>query len=307
MNEFCPYFKNGISFHYKGISFCNKLGNDHFYPYGEDCLERFLADRADISNIIENCIGCSYLTNTSNPNSTKINFIEIAHWFECNCACFYCSNRADSHLKITDSQVCAKVDIVPYLKKLKELDLIDENAHVSFVGGEPTILKEFSDLIDIVVENGCSASLLSNGILYDKNIVRAMNVNDNTYLTVSLDCGCSETFKKIKQVDKFDEVITTLSKYVAECKNVDNIILKYIILENCNDNVQEIEMFIEKLSKIGIKNFMPSIEFCHSGRNLKIPDNICEKYNYMKQSLKEKNLIVSTYDFVDTMIKNSNK
>jgi len=37
---------------------------------------------------------------------------------------------------------------LPALKELKKRDLIDDNAFFSLVGGEPTILKEFPDLVE---------------------------------------------------------------------------------------------------------------------------------------------------------------
>ena len=53
-------------------------------------------------------------------------------------------------------------------KEIKKLNLLDDNLSLSTHGGEPTILKEFGDIIKFALKNKYPMTLLSNGILYEK-------------------------------------------------------------------------------------------------------------------------------------------
>lgn len=319
--KYCKFLSEGINFHLKGINFCNKLWKkDNYIPYEGNFLENFLNKRDYIINSIKNnnfelnCSDCIYLCDIDSnfiSNYNKIKTVEIYHWEECNCACFYCSNRNSTRLKIyEEKKYKGKINIIPYLKKLKEKDLLDENVFMLMSGGEPTLLEEFSDLLNFFIDNNYSASILSNGIIYECLIPKLLISNRKSCLTISLDSGCRETYKKIKNVDKFDVVVENIKKYIIESKDAsDGIVLKYIILEGVNDNKEEIDKWINLCAKIGVKKFLPSIEFCHSindENKVKISEHICELYDYLKISVKKYNseFEVYTYDFVETFIKN---
>lgn len=277
--------------------------------------------REDIINSIKNnnlefnCNECLYLEDIDFNNikiSEKIKNIEIYTWEECNCACFYCSNRHSTKLKIsTKRNYKGKIDVLPYLKKLKEKNLLSDDVFISMVGGEPTLLKEFPDLLRFFIKNNCTVSVLSNGILYEKLINKLLRSNENSKIIISLDCGTKETFKKIKGVDKFDDVIKNIKRYVKDSKEaVNGVVIKYIILEGVNDNKEEIDKWVELCANLGVKRYFASIEFCNSVNNpnkSEIPDHICELYEYMKKRVKEysPDFDIYTYDFVETFIKNN--
>ena len=319
--KFCKYMINSINIHHYGMSFCNKFFSSHdgCLSYNDkDFLKKFLDNRQSLINNIKNdkipdkCSGCELIQEINEEEiSEKINFIEIYTWLQCNCACFYCSNRCFTKLKITtEKNQKGVVDVMPILKQLHKENLLDKNLMISLVGGEPTLLKEFSDILKFVTKNKYGISILSNGILHDKNIVKALEPSSNSYLIVSLDSGTKETFKKIKGVDKFNDVIENLKKYIKEAKNAKNkIASKYIILEGVNDNKEEIDKWIEVCSSIGIKNYFPAIEFCNAlarKEEKPISENVCELYEYIKTKVKEVNpeYNVMTYDFVENFIKN---
>ena len=325
-SKYCKNLCSCINFHIKGIFYCNTLwggeGHEKNNYYDKNFLEKFLNQREILIENIKkgivpsHCDNCVYLE-AANDKPMEINNkfkrIECYHWVQCNCACFYCSNRQKTKLKITNPlfhKVKGIINIYPYIKELKKRNLIDDDARFSIVGGECTLLKEFPDIIKFVIKNNYPIDILSNGILYEKYISKALNANKKSFLSISLDSGTSETFKKIKRVDKFNNVVKNLKKYVKETKeNSNQVMVKYIILKGINDNKDEIDKFFDVCTNIGITNFFPSIEFCNSvkpGKNPVISDKICELYEYMKTKAKEinPNNTVSTYDFVELMIKN---
>ena len=64
---------------------------------------------------------------------------------------------------------------------------------------------------------------------------------------MSLDSGTRKTFAQIKGVDCFDKVKNNIRKY---SKN-GRVVLKYIILPNVNDNIDDIKGFLSFAKEIG--------------------------------------------------------
>ena len=162
--KYCQYFNNGINFLTTGLSYCNMVWNDKsiLLPYSDDCIDKFVEQRNKLieemknGNSPEYCKKCIYLKNIEDYSQIddKINHIEIYHWHQCNCACFYCSNRTYTKLKITKwKNVKGVTKVLPKLKELKKRGLFSDKVEVSIIGGEPTILGEFKDLLKFFIEN----------------------------------------------------------------------------------------------------------------------------------------------------------
>ena len=314
----CKYLKNGIHFTRTGLLFCNKLsiiGTNEIIPYGENFYKKFIALKQEIlesckqGKVPSYCQNCIYLEEKEwDDFNTQINYIEIFHWNQCNCACVYCGNRSETQLKITTKKVKGNVDLYKTLKYFIKEKHFSENANIYFVGGEPTLLKEFPDILKLFMKQKYKMDLLTNGILYEKLFSKFLKKSSNNYMTISLDCGTKEMYKKIKGVDKFQDVIKNIKRYLKESgENSKNLYIKYILIEGLNDNEEEIINWLKLCKNIGIKTLHPTIEFCHSVNdpNKTGPsDHICNMYNFMKEKIIEYGFNINTYDFVEIMVKN---
>lgn len=314
----CPYIRTGLNFTRTGIKFCNKLsarGEDNIVPYGKDFYKNFINIKKDIIESCKNgitpeyCEGCMYLEEKEwdCENEAKIDNIEIFHWNQCNCACVYCGNRSETKLKITTKKGKGEcVDLHKILKAFIKEKHFAQHVNVSFVGGEPTLLKEFPDILKLFMKQNYKMHILSNGILYEKHIAKVIKGNKENYMTISLDCGTEEIFKKLKGVDSFKTVIKNIQRYVKDTgENSKNVIIKYIIIPGLNDNEEEIIKWIELCKSIGVKTLHPTIEFCHSVNDpckTGPSERSCELYNFMKAKIKEYGLNLNTYDFVEKMV-----
>lgn len=314
--KYCPHIYHGLVFYFQGLSCCNKVWNNSFdCSYEGDLLENFLEYRNNLinnlknGNIQESCKSCLYLTDEMEPDlNEKIKAIELYHWHQCNCACFYCSNRDTTKLKITEeTDVKGVFDTMPILRKMKKMDLLDDNLQLNFVGGEPTILKEFPDILNFALANNYDCHILSNGIIYDENISKVLNSSKNSTFTISLDCSSKFIFKKIKAVDKYEQVLKNIKQYIQDTgENSNRIIIKYILLPRVNDNKEEIDKWIKICKDMGVTKLFPTIEFCHLDNFNKvfIKRHICQMYDYMKSQILKNGLRLETYDFVEDILKN---
>lgn len=316
----CPHIRNGLNFTRTGLRFCNKLsasGQDSIVAYEKDFYNKFktikhnIIEQCKSGDIPEYCKGCIYLEEKDWDlyDEAKINNVEIFHWNQCNCACVYCGNRNETHLKVTEKKGKSEfVDLYKILKSFIKEGYFAKEVNVSFVGGEPTLLKEFNDILKLFLKHNYKMHILTNGILYEKLYAKSIKLNKENYMTISLDCGCEETFKKLKRVDKFKDVLKNIKRYIKESgENSKNLIIKYILIEGINDNREEIIKWLNLCKDLGVKTLHPTIEFCHSvpDPNKNGPsDEICELYEFMKEKIKEYGFYINTYDFVEVIVKN---
>ena len=107
-------------------------------------------------------------------------------------------------------------------------------------GGEPTILKNFDELIICLKElNFGGISVFTNSINYSNEL--AVQLSKNTvFITTSLDAGTPSTFAKIRRGDIY-RAVDTLVKYRRT--NTSNMHLKYIITEE-NRNEEDLFAFV---------------------------------------------------------------
>lgn len=79
-------------------------------------------------------------------------------------------------------------------------------------------------------------------------------------INISLDSGTPETYRRVKGVDAFDKVVSSLRQYCDAASDTGQIHLKYIIFE-ANNAIAEIESFLSLCSSLHIKNIQLSFDF----------------------------------------------
>ncbi len=235
----CKFIRNGLNFTRTGVRFCNKLSayhEDNIAAYSKDFYKQFVNEKQKIiddcrKNIVPKyCEDCFYLEDKDwdKEDDAKITEVEIFHWNQCNCACVYCGNRSETHLKITKKKGKSEfVDLYKTLKSFIKEGHFAKNVTVSFVGGEPTLLKEFNDILKLFLKQNYKMHILTNGILYERLFPKFLKSGTENYITISLDCGSSEMFRKIKGVDKFEDVIKNIKHYIKDSgENYKHLIIK---------------------------------------------------------------------------------
>lgn len=276
-SNFCDQLNTTITFfHDKVISCCTHYGSPTYYSkYDKENIDfSFISEKkveflSNLLNGIETeyeCKKCPYLRKSTQEDkiSLQFSYINISHWTHCNCGCIYCARHNNSYFKIeTKTKKSQYYDFLPILKEMYKKNLIDkENVTFCFQGGDISVLKEFKDILKCIRDYGYkNIQILTNNIIYHPDLKKIINENNNhIMITASLDSGTRETYKKIKRVDKFNDFISNLKKYVKGIP-YPNIKIKYLLVKNYNDNEQELKTFINLMSKIGIKQVELDIDF----------------------------------------------
>ena len=305
----CSQINNTIVFNPQEILPCCVNGDGDIPRYAKlDEIKKgnvdYKVQKAKLVELIDSdklylckCNSCSYIEEKENlPANNKYNLIVLRHWTACNCKCIYCN--------IKNNQEIGKALYNPaeIIKELYSKDMIDkENLVVHFQGGDIGVLKEFEEIVNVFEENGFERiDFCTNNIIYQPAVQKILSEGKGT-LSLSLDCGSDKIYKKIKGVDKFNQYIENLGRYIQNTKNKDLIIVNYIIVHGVNDSRNEIKKFIELMDKTGVKqvglrldhNYMNN--WVNSPIPIDCPNNLDKIILYFFKLAKKHNIQLDSY------------
>ena len=318
----CPHLKSSIHFFYYGIKTCcanaeginfykdyngEKIDWDYVYKVRQDKIEEInSAKQADYIPL--ECKKCFEINGNLSDKKiekfeNKIQRLYFQNNMSCNAQCSYCTFEREVGKG-------TKYNTVPIIKSLIENNILSENAVALMSGGEITISDEFEELMDILLSFLKSKiEILTNGIIYSKSIEKAFVLNRCT-LIISLDSGTRETYKAIKKVDCFDKVINNISNYIKMSESAkENITLKYILVDDINDNIQEINSFFNIVNSLGLKNVRIDVDFNKYtlNSNTKVPNKYFDLISYFNNIASNLGLGVEHCNQVDVILKKNKK
>lgn len=189
------------------------------------------------------CVGCDRIKEDYYPIRPEILCVNFFCKGSCNYKCTYCSV---SHKKMEQDGV-GEHTVEDVVSALRRENMLDENYTLEFAtAGEPTLYpgrKEVYKTFD-----GEKIAFITNGFLFDPVLFELMN-RKKIYVICSIDAGKPETYRRMKQVDGFDQVCVNMKKYAQASMGI--VVLKYILLPGVNDIPEEIDGFIEFCAETG--------------------------------------------------------
>ena len=205
---------------------------------------------------IPQCLGCVFLKEKEWEKSNIITHVIFDHWTHCNCKCSYCYTEEDkksyNNLKT--------YNVLPVVKDMLQKNVLKPGGAIGFGGGEPTMLYEFEELIELLLDRGFSnIRVPSSGLKYSPIIEKGISSGALT-VVVSIDSATSETYKTIKQIDGFDIVCENIKKYGSFQKKPVNVISKYILIPSVNDTIEEIDKWLDFNKQNNILSIVIDIE-----------------------------------------------
>ena len=311
MKYTCPYIHKGLSFEPEGVKCCQsncigpllqelkrntKLDIVAQNKKRKEVIELF--NKGEIPDCCKNCYQIREIPDDSGENEKKLDSIDtlfISNWRHCNCGCIYCVYSWITKGKHSIfSKRSPYYNVLPHLKELLKNGLITEYTTTFITGGECTVLNEFKDVVKLlknVLKN--KITILSSCINYSKEFEELIE-KDLCEITTSIDSGTRETYKKLKRVDKFNQVVKNLKKYREKSPLAEkNIILKYIIIKGINDNEDELLKFLNLTNEIGTKRVQLDID--HRKTTIgQIPDYYYKLYDLFSEKSEELGLIVNS-------------
>ena len=236
------------------------------------------------------CQGCYNLREEDWDEEDYISYINFDHWSQCNSNCVYCC--------VQQTKSKTKNNVLKAMKELINSGKFKNNGEITFQGGEPTLLKEFDDLIKLFTKQGSKIRVHSSGILFNRAIRDGLKKGDVS-VVISPDSAKDETYKKIKRVDKSKSVWKNIEHYRRRLKDsfANLVKVKYIIIPGINDNLEEIDLFLEKIKKLDIKSIIVDIEYTYANQHINnISPHIYILMDYIENFANKNNINYELYD-----------
>lgn len=267
---------------YKG----EKINWDDFFKITDN-----LRNTQKNGKTVSQCVGCIYLENKEWDDEHYITSININNWIKCNARCIYCDRKYSEHKK--------EYKIYPIIKDLIKNNYLRTPSDITIAGGEPTITSDFDKTIKLFLKHKIKqVRILTNAIKYNKYIEKGLK-EDILNILVSTDSGTREIYKKIKLVDKHNDVWKNIAKYAKHQKINSLVKTKYIIIPNINDTKNEIAEFIKRNKESGVQYCYIDIEigwFCRYSKDKEKTTKLFELYLYAKELGEKEGINVSAFD-----------
>jgi len=265
----CNWLEGGLAFRWRSLNACLVCHRNRGFPTLRDYnggpldLDDIMAARAQIirenqTTGHEHCRGCPQLVTKKWPTPRyAFTNLAFAHFAHCNIECNYC------YLQWQDPAVFEAgyqpYQVLPIVKDLIDRGLLSPKTLVDWGGGEPTIYKEFDDVLRVLTDHGAVTFVHTNGTRVPKPFREGLTTK-RFHLVCSVDAGLPETWKLIKKRDLLEKVWENLEEYVRiGCR----VILKYIMKdENCSG--PELLAFVTRAVALGARELVLDIDYTHS-------------------------------------------
>ncbi len=170
-------------------------------------------------------------------------FWQVESSMACNIACTMCPwveirRRAPNHGLLSDAVWQA---LVPHLPEVEAIDLSG--------GGEPLMHPALAAMLRQARAAGCEAGFLTNATLLDPDTIRKLLDAGLSWLGVSLDGACKQTYEAIRKGANFDDVCAHIAGFTAiGGEKRPRLIIQTVLMQS---NVHEIEEMVRLAAQLG--------------------------------------------------------
>ena len=218
----------------------------------------------------------------------KFPYIRLSISDVCNFKCGYC--LPDGYkIDKSDNRTFINIEEIRRLARaLSELGV----SKIRLTGGEPTVRKDFFEIIKIIKENsGIKKTVITtNGYRLDK-IANAIKNSGLDGINISIDSLNAATFKKITGHDRLEEILRGIKN--LQKLNFKNIKINAVLLKGVNDSEKDFNDWAEFVKKNEID--FRYIELMQTGDNLDYFNNYHVPAKKFTDYLNNNNWVIQTF------------
>lgn len=265
--ESCEWLEGGLAFNRRSLHSCLIVHHDSGMPHLADFnggplpIEDVIKLRNEIlqeqinGETHEKCKGCAHLVKKNWKRSPyQFNIVGIAHYSHCNIKCNYCFLQTQDPSSFSSGFRPYK--IAEQIRHLYDEGLLQPDAVIDWGGGEPTIYREFDEIMQMSLERGAFHYLHSNAVRFPE-FVETSPYADKIHIICSIDAGLPETYFAMKRKDYLEQVWGNLGRYLSAGSIVT---VKYIMREdNCSE--ENLRAFAARAEDVGVKDILIDIDY----------------------------------------------
>ena len=191
----------------------------------------------------------------------KFPYIRLSISDVCNFKCGYCLPDGYKIDKSDNRTFINTEEIKRLARALSELGV----SKIRLTGGEPTIRKDFFEIIKIIKENSGikKTAITTNGYKLDK-IANDIKNSGLDGINISIDSLDPKTFKKITGHDRLEEILRGIKN--LQKLNFKNIKINAVLLKGINDSERDFDSWAQFIKNNEID--FRYIELMQTGDNL---------------------------------------
>ena len=242
------------------------------------------------------CSGCKELYKgfwVTNPEINHLIFDSGFRDAKCHYKCPHCSHPFIKRVKDGRYDHLIPSEFLKYFwenhKKLG-IKVNYANFNVSLPIGEPVLLPDLPKLLEFINSvKEINPFFLTTASIYSENWASILRKDEKARMIVDISAGTVETYEKCKGVTSLDKVVENMKKYVNIAINSDNITIKYIFFDGINDNLADVNGFLQIAKELRCKVEVSNDVY----QELETTENIRELFLYMVGELKKNNINVA--------------
>lgn len=214
----------------------------------------------------------------------QIRFVEIMLTYACNARCGFCSCKALL-------EKSGKILTIPKIKSLiDECDNLGVPV-ISFLGGEPLLMKDLPELINYAHQKGILPAINTNASLLTADRLKELKKAGLGFMSISLLSADPRTHNEILQIDNLFEHVTTMLKLARNLNLAVNIATVFTHNMFKDGSYQCLVNLARDLKiRININNFIPAVL-----RDLSSNELLSYEDNLELERLSLNNTFVSTH------------
>ena len=218
----------------------------------------------------------------------KFPYIRLSISDVCNFKCGYCLPNGYKVDKSDNRSFLNIEEIRRLAKALSELGV----SKIRLTGGEPTVRKDFFEIIKIIKKNsGIKKTVMTtNGYRLDK-IANDIKNSGLDGINISIDSLNSDTFKNITGHDRLEEILRGIKN--LQKLNFKNIKINAVLLKGVNDSEKDFNDWAEFLKNNEID--FRYIELMQTGDNIDYFNNYHVPAKKFTDYLNNNNWIIQTF------------
>lgn len=209
----------------------------------EDSQRRFTAG----------CMKCSQFVEGEHSISPTITYVNLSMYpAPCQSRCIYCSVHQENQNITSEVARSAYKKLFDMLDLAEQSGILSPNAAWQISSGEIAIHPYRDRIMKLV--RGKSSMFYTNCMEFDEDVAANLHDNSNSAINLSIDSGTPETWKRVKGIDNFDQVLENLVKYHQASVRPGQITMKYIVMPDVNDIYEDYVSLLEIMKVLEVKH-----------------------------------------------------
>ena len=165
-------------------------------------------------------------------------YIRLSITDVCNFKCDYCLPDGYKIDKSDNRTFITAEEIKRLAKVLSQLGV----SKIRLTGGEPTIRKDFFEIVNILKENsGIKKTVITTNGYKLENLAEKLVESKLDGINISIDSLNKDTFKKITGHDRLEEILRGIKK--LQSLGFNNIKINAVLLKNINSSEKDFEQW----------------------------------------------------------------